>query len=166
MGDVSARFALPLLAAGQAQKEILHNEALTTLETLVQPVALTQGDNAPPGAPQEGSSWIVGTAPTGAWAGRAGSIATWTAGGWRFVAPQDGMTMWVADPGLPARYSGGAWQTGAVVAQSLLIDGEQVVGSRQPAIDAPTGGATVDAEARTAIGAMLDALRLHGLIGG
>ena len=29
MTDATPRFALPLLAAGQAQKELFHNEALT-----------------------------------------------------------------------------------------------------------------------------------------
>ena len=47
---------------------------------------------------------------------------------------------------------------------SFYIGGEQVVGSRAAAIDSPTGGATVDSEARLAINAILGALREHGLI--
>jgi hypothetical protein len=35
--QISARLALPLLAAGQAGKEVTHNEALTRLDMLVQP---------------------------------------------------------------------------------------------------------------------------------
>ena len=164
MGDVTARFALPLLAAGQAQKEIFHNEAITMLEALVQPVAQTQGDNDPPAVPQEGASWIVGTSPTGAWAGQADAVATWTSGGWRFVTPVSGMTMWVEDRAVPALYAGGAWQVGIVKATAVMIDGEQVVGARQSAIAAPDGGATVDGEARAAVSAILTALRIHGLI--
>ncbi|WP_312846581.1 hypothetical protein [Sphingopyxis sp. PET50] len=34
----TARLALPLLAMAQAQKEVTHNEALTLLDLLVQPV--------------------------------------------------------------------------------------------------------------------------------
>jgi hypothetical protein len=42
--------------------------------------------------------------------------------------------------------------------------GTQVVTTRQAAITNPTGGATIDAEARTAIGSILTAMRTHGLI--
>ena len=45
------------------------------------------------------------------------------------------------------------------------VSGTQVVAGQQPAIANPAGGVTVDAEARTAIDDILDALRNHGLIG-
>lgn len=48
--------------------------------------------------------------------------------------------------------------------KGLRVAGTKVVGSQQAAIAAPTGGATTDAEARTAIGSILTALRSHGLI--
>lgn len=44
------------------------------------------------------------------------------------------------------------------------VAGNVVVAAQQAAITAPAGGATVDAEARTAIGSILTALRTHGLI--
>jgi len=44
------------------------------------------------------------------------------------------------------------------------VDGVKVVGNRQPAITAPSGGGTIDAQSRTAIGAILAALQAHGLI--
>jgi hypothetical protein len=47
---------------------------------------------------------------------------------------------------------------------AFYVDYEQVVGNRQAAISAPSGGSTVDAEARTAIGSILSAMRTHGLI--
>lgn len=46
----------------------------------------------------------------------------------------------------------------------LVIGGQQVVAARGAAIAAPSGGAIIDAEARTALSAILSALRLHGLI--
>lgn len=44
------------------------------------------------------------------------------------------------------------------------VDDVQVVGGQEAAILDPTGGATVDAEARTAISLILTAMRNHGLI--
>lgn len=43
-------------------------------------------------------------------------------------------------------------------------DGNPQVADRQAAITAPTGGATVDAESRTAINAIITALEAHGLV--
>ncbi len=161
---VSARFALPLLHAGQAQKEMSHNEALTLVDALVQPCVEAVGLNAPPSDPSIGLCWIVGSAPEAEWAGQAGALAVWTGGGWRFVGPREGMTAWVVDAELQARYRAGVWEGGVAVVSSLVIDGEQVVGGREAAIEDPDGGAIVDAEARIAIEAMLGALRTHGLI--
>lgn len=162
--SATARFALPLLHPGQAQKELFHNEALTLADALIQSCVEAVGLNAPPSAPAPGQCWIVGESPGGAWAGEAGSIASWTAGGWRFSAPREGMSAWVASEALAACYASGAWHVGRVTATRLEIDGEQVVGPREPAIDDPDGGTVVDLEARAAIEAVLDALRAHGLI--
>ena len=164
MADMTPRLSLPLLAAGQAQKELFHNEALATLDTLVQACVQSAGTDDPPPGPAIGQSWIVGPAPTGAWTGVAGSIAIWTEGGWRFVTPVEGTSLWVADVMLPALYRGGAWEIGQLHAAGLLIGGHQVVGERQPGIAAPSDGATVDGEARAAIAAVIVALETHGLI--
>jgi len=162
--SATARFALPLLHPGQAQKELFHNEALTLADALIQPCVEAVGIDAPPGSPMPGQCWIVGQSPTGAWAGAAGALTVWTAGGWRFAPPREGMTAWIVADAMAARYGSGAWHIGHVTATRLEIDGEQVVGPREPAIDDPDGGAVVDAEARTAIEAILGALRTHGLI--
>lgn len=164
--NATARFALPLLHAGQAQKELFHNEALLLADALVQPCVEALGTDTPPSEPVPGQCWIVGDAPAGAWTGSAGALAVWTEGGWRFVAPREGMAAWIAGEELIARHIAGAWHVGRLVAAQLVIDGEQVVGAREAAIDEPDGGTVVDAEARTAIEAILQALRAHGLIDG
>jgi uncharacterized protein DUF2793 len=118
----------------------------------------------PPAAPLVGACYIVGSAASGAWAGMTDRIAGWTSGGWRFVAPAEGMHFHVRSTGLEARYRAGAWELGAIRASSLVIGGEQVVGARLAAIESPSGGPTIDAQARTAVAAILTALRTHGLI--
>ena len=75
MTDVTPRLGFPLLASGQAQKEITHNEALTQADMLVQAVVQAVAPPAIPVAPQPGQCWIVGASPTGDWAGKAGQVA-------------------------------------------------------------------------------------------
>lgn len=164
--DRSARFALPLLQAGQAQKEIAHNEALTRIDIAVQAAAAGAGDDVPPAEPSPGTCWIVGDAPTGAWAGMAGALAGWTGDGWRFITPREGMTVWLCVDGVTARFIGGAWRIGDVAGRRLVIDGVAVVGAQSAGIADPSGGTTVDSEARGVLAAILVALRDHGLIAG
>lgn len=164
MAESSSRFALPYLQPGQAQKEVFHNEALTTIDALLHPVVQTAGDNAPPGSPAIGQCWIVGGSPTGAWTGQAGMVALWSEGGWRFVAPVDGMTLWLASAQVWARRSGSIWIIGDIPANTISVAGLQILGARQPAIADPAGGTVVDTEARGTITALLAALRTHGLI--
>ena len=164
MSDATARFALPLIAPGQAQKELFHNEALARIDALLQAAVVAVSVDDPPVAPVAGQCWIVGDAPTGAWAGQPRSLAVWTEGGWRMIAPAAGMIAWSAADGVFARFDGVAWSRGDLVARRLLVGGVPVVGVQQPQISAPSGGATVDAEARSALAEILAALRAHGLI--
>lgn len=160
----SARFALPLLQPGQAQKEMTHNEAVAVIDLIAQASVVAAGLSTPPSSPTLGQCWIVGASPAGAWAGKADHLAGWTDGGWRFVAPVEGMAAWVAADGTVARFASGGWTVGAIRATHLDVGANQVVGARRAAIADPSGGATTDAEARTAIAAILGALRGHGLI--
>jgi hypothetical protein len=160
----SERLKLPFLAIAQAQKEMTHNEALALLDVAVQPVVQSVAPADIPVAPALGQCWIVGPAPADAWSGHAGALASWTAGGWRFLAAFEGMSAWsVADEAI-ARRSSGAWLVGRMTAANLAISGVQVVGPRRPAIAPPTGGASIDIAARVTIAAILETLVAHGLI--
>ena len=160
----SARLGLPFLSAGQAQKEFFHNEALQTLDLLTAAAVEEGPRNDPPANPSLGACYIVGSSPNGEWATKSQCIAGYTSGGWRFIAPKDGMGAYVKASALSANYRAGAWELGSLRGNSLVVGGSQVVGSRQAAISGPTGGATVDAECRSAINQILAALRQHGLI--
>jgi hypothetical protein len=83
--------------------------------------------------------------------------------GWRFVAPVPGMAMWDKAAGLARRWTGAAWNDGAIAASALVIEGRQVVGPRQPEVASPSGGTTIDAEARAAIDVIIATLKSHGL---
>ena len=162
--SATPRLSLPFLAVGQAQKEFTHNESLQTLDTLVGGAIEEPPLATPPTTPVEGACYIVGESATGEWSGRSQSIAAWTSGGWRFITPPDGVSLYERTSGTFATFRNGSWELGTVRATSIVVGGEQVVGARTGAIESPLGGAVVDVEARTAISAILAALRHHGLI--
>lgn len=160
----TARFNLPLLTPGQSQKEAFHNEALAGLDALVHPCVESIGETAPPDEPESGAAWIVGADADGAWAGKGDSLAGWTAGGWRFFRPAPGMMVWNKVTERLAHWSGSAWIEDGWPAAALVIDGQKVVGQRQPDVPSPSGGTTIDIEARAAIDALIETLKSHGLI--
>jgi hypothetical protein len=139
----SPRFALPLLYAAQAQKEVFVNEAHALIDALLHG-AVEGIAAAPPASPVEGTSWLVGDSPSGDWAGQAGAIASFQAGNWLFTEPRDGMRLLDRASGQDMRHVGG-WRVAAPVS-------------------APIGGTTIDAEARTAIVALIEALATAGIL--
>ncbi len=162
--DRSPRLSLPFLIAGQAQKEITHNEALQLVDALVQPVVQTADLAMPPASPEVGKCWIVGMGATGEWAGHDGAIGQWTSGGWRFSDPLVGWRCHVVDRGTAMIHDGAAWQDDLVNTDGIYIDGDKVIGARSMAIPAPAGGTVIDNECRLAINELLAMLRTHGMI--
>ena len=162
--SMSARFEFPLLVPGQAQKEFVVNEALQSLEMLVQPVVEDLPMNSPPVDPAIGLMVLVGPEPVAEFEGHPHAIACRTNGGWRFRNPSEGLEILVRSTGLRARFSSGEWQFGVLNAASIRVNGNQVLSGRQPAIADAAGGAVVDEQARSALASILTALRQHGLI--
>lgn len=140
--DVSPRFALPFLFAGQAQKEFFVNEAFARLDALLHPSVLGESD-APPADPVDGDCWIVGPAGEGEWAGRADCLACRQPGQWTYLTPRPGMRVFDS------------------LAEQLVIYTD--TWRRCPTPPLPTGGATVDAEARDAIATLIEALKVAGI---
>jgi len=142
---ITPRFALPMLGVAQAQKEVTHNEALTLIDALVHAAVEAGPLNDPPAEPVPGRCWLVGDFPTGDWVGQANAIAIWTVGGWRFVTPRAGMAV--------VRLTDGAW---------LRFDGALWAGPAT--IVAPSGGSTIDGEARSTLSALILHLAAQGLL--
>jgi hypothetical protein len=106
----TARHRLPLLAVSQAQKEITHNEALTLIDALLHPVVEAELTEPPvPTEADNGKCWLIGTAPTGMWQGKAAQIAIWIGGGWRYFAPAVGMRLRHASDGTDKIWLGNGW---------------------------------------------------------
>lgn len=85
--STSPKYGVPYIASSQAQPEVTHNGALNYLQIMRSPAIARQ--NAPPGGPAEGDVYIVGAAPTGAWAGRANALAGFFGTGWLYVPNVD-----------------------------------------------------------------------------
>ena len=162
--DATPRWALPQLFAGQAQKEVFHNEALARIDMLLHGAVESADEDVPPTSPDDGQCWIVADGASGSWLGQDGSVACWTGGGWRFAAPRAGLTLRVVDRGHMMYFDGSDWQDAAVRGDGFYVGGERVAGTRQPAIANPVGGSSIDSEARSSLVAILNAMRSHGLI--
>jgi len=164
MTDTSARFTLPFILPGQAQKEAYHNEALALIDAALHAEVEEGPLDTPPADPGEGQCWIVAEDAVGAWTDRVDALACWTGGGWRFVAPRPGMLAWNKASGLWLHWSGTGWSDGSLPAAALFIGGQQVVGPRLPDVPSPSGGTVIDVEARAAVDALVATLKSHGLI--
>ena len=137
----TTRFGIPYLFPAQAQKEFFVNAANSLLDVLLHANVLGIAD-LPPSDPAESEGWIVGSSPEDIWTGRENTLAFWIEGGWRHVSPVPGMRVFDHSTGRSV-YFDGAWFT-------------------TEAPDAPTGGATIDEEARTTISEIIEILRSNG----
>jgi hypothetical protein len=162
--DQTARFALPQLSPGQAQKEWYHNEALQRIDMLLCAAVEGSALAAPPASPPAAACYLVAGGATGAWAGQDGALATFTDGGWRFVTPIEGARVLDRTSGQVVVRRSGGWEAGIVRAQEVRINGVTVLRDRQPAVPDPTGGSVIDSPCRTAVANILATLRAHGLI--
>jgi hypothetical protein len=107
--NATPNLAFPYIMASQAQKHLTHNEALRTLDAVVQ-IGVADRDLAdPPADPANGARFIVGAGAGGAWAGQAGHVATRQDGAWAFFAPREGWLAWVADEDVLVAFDGEAW---------------------------------------------------------
>ena len=152
------------MPTGCAGVSMVSPGALQSLDVLIAAAVEGLPLPAPPASPPIGNCYIVAASPTGAWAGKPHHLAAYTSGGWRFIAPRDGLNAYVKSNGVTAAYRGGAWVIGDISGSQVTVDGVKVIGARAAAIAGPSGGATVDAEARASIGLILAAMRSHGLI--
>lgn len=97
--DFSARLALPYLAAGQMQKHVTLNTALTRLDALLQTAVVSRTTTRQPDDPSDGDLYILPPEAQGAaWTGRgAGGLMRFEAGGWTAVPTPPGLIAVVRD---------------------------------------------------------------------
>ena len=140
----TARFEIPLLATGQAHKELFHNEALARIDFLLHPTVQAIESDPANIAPVPGQSWLVAPGATNDWLGHDDHIAGWTGNGWLFIAPWALMRVYIESTDNFAVYRD-SWQLAETIPN-------------------PEAGSVVDIEARLAIDSILAALVAQGIL--
>lgn len=107
--DQSPNLALPYIAPSQAQKHVTHNEAIRSLDALVQLSVLDRDLAGPPETPAEGSRYLVAAGASEAWEGMENRIAAYQDGAWESYSPQSGWLCWIVDEGLLLAWTGDEW---------------------------------------------------------
>jgi hypothetical protein len=93
----------------------------------------------------EGDCYRVNVGATGDWSGHDDEIAIRVGGAWHFVAPFTGMVVFDRTAGKSLRFDS-MWQSA-------------------DAPEMPSGGTTIDAEVRSALSELIQALRNVGIFG-
>ena len=129
MNEATSNLKLPFIMPSQAQKHVTHNEALRTLDTVIQLSVLNDDKTTPPENSKEGDRHIIPPNATGLWQGKGGQIAAYRDGIWVFYQPQDGWLCTVlSDGGLLVR-RGEVWENidvgngAADVVENLGVNG-------------------------------------------
>lgn len=107
--DQTPNLKLPYIAPSQAQKHVTHNEAIRALDALVQLSVIGTVQTDPPAEPQEGDRYIVGSAATGPWSGKANLLAAFQDGAWAFFVPQEGWQAWIMEERKLVVFDQGGW---------------------------------------------------------
>lgn len=100
--------SIPLLVSNQSGKEITHNEALVIIDAILNRGVENKATDTPPASPNAGDAYIVGSSPTGDFASNAGELAFYN-NGWRFITPNEGLTIWAKDEDVLYTYDGSSW---------------------------------------------------------
>jgi Protein of unknown function (DUF2793) len=156
------RLALPLIAAGQSQKDVTHNEAVLALDRLVALVVVSRSLSVPPLTPATGACYIVPASASAAWGHPAGQVLHWQGSAWLPEAPRDGQVALVADEAIMLVHLG-VWQATWPVA-GLKIAGRAVLAENPANVLPPSGGTTIDSEARATLAALVLALQQQGIL--
>lgn len=137
------QLGLPLLFAGQSQKEFFINQSLAALDGLLQR-SINGSLSTPPPSAEEGDCFRIAGPATDAWQGREGQLALRLGGDWHYVSPAQGSLIYDRAIG-QYLHLGDEWHAASVP-------------------QAATGGIIIDAEARALLAQVIDALGKLGLV--
>mgnify|MGYP001355735739 CR=1 FL=1 len=114
----TALLNLPLIAEGQAQTHITHNEALDLIDGAFPRVVASATTAAAPASPADGEAYIVPAGASGFGNIAEGRIAIRRGGLWHAIQPSPGARWHVLDEGGARIWTGTAWTQGDVIGAS------------------------------------------------
>lgn len=141
----SENLGLPLLFAGQAQKEFFVNQALAILDAYSQGAVLASLTEPPVNA-ADGECYRITAPAEGPWQLHPDHVAIRIGDAWHFVAPAEGALLFDRAVGQYLCFRSG-WRAAN-------------------APDLPGGGTVIDAEARSALLQLVESLQAVGILGG
>ncbi|WP_297802824.1 DUF2793 domain-containing protein [uncultured Brevundimonas sp.] len=124
MTDESGRLGLPYVMAGQLQKHVTVNEAMTRLDAMVQMAVISRSLANPPAQADVGALYIVPEAGNHGWTEFAGgTVVRREVGGWVAGPVTEGMLAVVLDEGVTLVRLSGQWQPlGAALGGALTLE--------------------------------------------
>jgi hypothetical protein len=105
---------LKTMPTNTLKNEQIFNEAMVLMEALLYRGAVSRSLTAPPGGspqPANGTIYLLpegSPTTTGDWSGQEGNLAVYY-NGWRFIPPDEGLTVWIADELQLVQYRSGVW---------------------------------------------------------
>lgn len=106
---LTPKMGLEILSASQSQKHVTVNDDMRILDALCNITVINQTTNTPPGSPADGSTYIVGSSPTGSWVGYASKIAYYNSNAWQIYTPTTGWIAYDTAQNAYFQWSGSAW---------------------------------------------------------
>lgn len=106
--EETANLKLPLLIQSQANKELVHNEALIIIDALLNNCVKSKNITEPPETLVNGDLFIIGSSPTGDFADYANYLAFYFEG-WHFIEPKAGLTLFISTESKIYTYTGTSW---------------------------------------------------------
>lgn len=106
----SNNLGLPFIMPAQAQKHVTFNEAIKSLDTIVQLAVVESDVSIPPTTPNNGDRYAISVTPSGIWSGHAQEVAIWETNAWRFVTPKIGWRIWDTNLSRLLVYTDNSWQ--------------------------------------------------------
>ncbi len=71
--------------------------------------------STPPGSPGTGDTYIVGSAPSGAWSGKTNQVAVWSGSAWVFGVPRTGWVAYIEDEEVLSAFKTAGWSAGVAI---------------------------------------------------
>ncbi len=109
MSETTSNLSLPYILSAQAQKHVTHNEALKTLDAVVQLSVVSRSLKTPPAQPTDGERYIVGRGALDGWAGQDSNLAAYQDDVWTFYPAKAGWTAWIEEENQIVISNGSSW---------------------------------------------------------